>query len=69
MIYQIILLAHKDKFAAALGGVVFLSFPFVIQWGGFMRIDNFALVISVAALYVIQRWPMKNAAYGSRLCC
>ena len=57
LIYRIVLLAHKDRLAALLGGAFFLSFPFVLQWGAFMRIDNLALFISVAALFVIQRWP------------
>jgi len=60
LIYRIILLAHEDKIAALVGGSLFLTFPYVIQWGAFMRIDNMALFISVAALYVILRWPDKK---------
>jgi MFS family permease len=43
----------RDRFAALVAGSIFLAFPFVMYWSPFLRIDMFALALSVSGLYVL----------------
>jgi hypothetical protein len=47
----------QDRLAALIGGLVLLAIPFPAYWGGFNRVDALALALSLAALFVIARWP------------
>ncbi|MBC8496882.1 MAG: hypothetical protein H8D37_04400, partial [Chloroflexi bacterium] len=43
--------------AAIMTGVLFLSFPYVVEWSGRARIDCLALAFATGAIYVLIRWP------------
>ncbi len=46
-----------DRVSSAVGGLIFLAFPYGQYWSVLNRIDLLALVLSWAALFVIVRWP------------
>ena len=55
--------AHsRDRFAARLTALLFLTFPYVAGWSKLARIDVLALALSAAALYVSARRPQSNRA-------
>ncbi|MBN2500930.1 MAG: glycosyltransferase family 39 protein [Anaerolineales bacterium] len=57
-LYGIITHLHKgDRFAGVVAAVVFLAFPYVVEWSGLARVDMLALLLSSAALYVAVRNP------------
>lgn len=45
-----------DRVSPAVGGLIFLAFPYGQYWSTLNRIDLLALVLSWAALFVIVRW-------------
>lgn len=53
----IILNFTQDRLASVVTAVIFLACPFVVQWAGLMRVDMLALALSMAALYLLVRWP------------
>jgi len=55
-LFQIVYTSSHDRLAALTAAVIFLIFPFVFQWGGYMRVDNLALFFALAALYMLLRW-------------
>lgn len=58
-----VIYAHtRDRFAARLTALLFLTFPYVVSWSKFARIDLLALALSVGALYVIARRPQSDRA-------
>lgn len=46
-----------DRLALAATAVIFLANPYVVQWAGLMRVDMLALALSMAALYLVVKWP------------
>ncbi len=52
----------RDRFAAIVGSLVFLSIPYVAYWSGLDRVDSMALMLSWAGLYVIVQWPNRRWA-------
>ncbi|MEE4195041.1 MAG: glycosyltransferase family 39 protein [Anaerolineae bacterium] len=59
-IFLIVYQHNKDRLAAFLAATLFLIFPYTYQWGGFMRVDNLALLFATAALYILLRWREKK---------
>lgn len=55
-IFMIVYQNNKDRLAGFLAATLFLVFPFAFQWGGFMRVDNLALLFATGALFVLLRW-------------
>ena len=60
----------RDWIGAAAGGVLLLTIPYVQHWSLFDRIDNLALVLSWAALFVSVRYlgqasPVGNGSMSS----
>jgi hypothetical protein len=49
-----------DKAASAIGGMLFLAFPYVICWSSLVRIDLLALVFSLGGILVVIRWPLER---------
>jgi hypothetical protein len=47
----------RDRLAAVITGLIFFAIPYVTYWSGFLRIDLLALALSLAALWVLARWP------------
>ena len=47
----------KNRLAAITTGVLFLSFPYVVEWSVRARIDSLALAFATAALYLLVGWP------------
>lgn len=46
----------KDWLAAMTGGGLLLTIPYIMYFGGFVRVDSLALVVSWAGLYIIVCW-------------
>ncbi len=58
----------RDRLAAAVSGLLFLAFPYVVGWSGLARVDMLALALSIAGLYVLVRWPaMRRGIIGGGL--
>lgn len=53
----IIYLDSKERLAAFVAGIFFLATPYVVYWSGLLRIDLLGLALSLAALYLLARWP------------
>jgi hypothetical protein len=51
-----------DMLASALGGVMLLSFPTILQGSGFDRVESLALVLIWAGLFIVIRWPERRSA-------
>lgn len=47
----------RDRIAALTTGLLFLAIPYVVGWSSLLRVDLLALALSLAALYVVARWP------------
>lgn len=47
----------KNWFAGVIGGLTMLSVPQIILWSPFVRVDQMALGLSFAGLFVVVRWP------------
>ena len=47
----------QDRMAAAVTGLIFLAFPYVVAWSPLARVDMLALALSTAGLYVLVRRP------------
>ncbi len=47
----------KNWIAGVIGGLTMLCMPQIIGWSPFIRVDQMALGLSMAALYVVVRWP------------
>jgi hypothetical protein len=47
----------RDRLAALAGGLLLLVFPYVLHWAPLNRIDNLALALLMAGLYVLARNP------------
>jgi len=47
----------QDRATALMTGLLFLAIPYVVSWSSLLRIDLLALALSMAALYVLVRWP------------
>lgn len=53
---QVIRILSQDRIAAASTGLLFLAFPYVVDWSSLARVDLPALALSTAGLYaLIQR--------------
>lgn len=52
-----------DWMASATGGLILLSFPYVMQWSVFNRVDTLALALSLGGLYAILRWPDRRRGW------
>ena len=46
-----------DRIAAVIAGVLLLTFPYLLQWSAFDRVDTLALALSWAGIYAMVRWP------------
>jgi hypothetical protein len=47
----------RDALAGAVGGLMLLTFPYILHWSAFNRVDALALALSSAGLFAIVRWP------------
>jgi hypothetical protein len=47
----------RDRWAALLTGLAFITLPYVTHWSAFLRVDLLALALSLLALTVLVRWP------------
>ncbi len=47
----------QDRLASLIGGLSFLTIPYIFYWSAFNRVDSLALLFCCAALYVIARKP------------
>lgn len=47
----------SDWLPSIVGGATFLVIPYVLAWAPLNRVDPLALALSMAALFVIVRWP------------
>ena len=54
---RIIYGVSQDRGAAAVTGMLFLSFPYVAGWSKLLRVDMLALALSTAGLYTVVRRP------------
>jgi hypothetical protein len=52
----IIYTTTRDLFAGIVAGLTLLTFPFIVHWSAFNRVDSLALGISCAGLYIVIRW-------------
>jgi hypothetical protein len=52
----------KDRLAAVITAMIFLTIPYVTHWSSLLRIDLVALALSAAALYILVRWPTEQRA-------
>ena len=52
----------KNKIGAAVGGLTFLSIPYVVSWSALARADMLGLALSWAGLFVVARWPERRRA-------
>lgn len=50
----------RDWLASTIGGLVFLSVPYVVQWASLLRVDNLALALSWGGLFIITRYPERR---------
>ena len=46
---------NKDLLSAVIGGALLLTFPYILHWSGFVRVDSLALGLSWAAIYTVVR--------------
>jgi hypothetical protein len=49
-----------DRAASVMGGLLFLTFPYVIFWSSLVRIDLLALAFSLGGILVVTRWPLER---------
>lgn len=56
-IAAIIRVLFKDGIAALVGGLVFISMPYLLHWSGLARIDTLALALSLGGLFLIAWQP------------
>ncbi len=47
----------KNRLAAIATSVIFLSFPYVVEWSVRARIDCLALAFATSAIYILACWP------------
>jgi len=47
----------SDRIAAVIAGLMLFTFPYLLQWSAFDRVDTLALALSWAGLFAIIRWP------------
>src|SRR5687768_1260721 len=47
----------RDRIAAAIGGLTWLAFPYLLQGSVVNRVDALALALSLGGLYAAIRWP------------
>jgi hypothetical protein len=59
--------AGRARVPSALCGAAFLGSLFVYQWGAWGRVDPTALLFSLAAIFVMQRWPSMRGVYAGAL--
>ncbi|MEM7116787.1 MAG: hypothetical protein AAF614_30420 [Chloroflexota bacterium] len=52
----------QNRFAAIVAAATFLTIPYVVTWSNLLRIDLVALVLSMAGLLVLIRWPSSRFA-------
>ena len=57
----------KDRVAAALGGLTFLAFPYLLQGSLLNRVDALALALSLGGLYTTVRWARHRALWAAGL--
>jgi hypothetical protein len=59
----------RDRIAAIITGLLFLTLPYVVYWSGLLRIDLLALACSTGGLYLLVRWPdMRWSLAAAGLC-
>jgi hypothetical protein len=54
---RIVYIPSQDRLAAAVTGLLFFAFPYVVGWSSLARVDLLALALSTAGLYALVRWP------------
>jgi len=54
----------RDWLAGVIGGLIFVTIPYVSFWAPLFRVDSLALALSLGALFVIVRWPDDRRALG-----
>src|SRR5581483_366836 len=59
LVGAILYILTSDLLASAIGGLLLLAFPFVVQWSIIDRVDTFGLVLSLLGLYVVLRSPVQ----------
>ena len=52
----------KDKIASALGGMLFLTAPYVLRWSYLSRVDMMGLALSWGGIYLVVRKPGSRGA-------
>lgn len=52
----------RDRWAAGVTALTFITIAYVTHWSGFLRVDLLALALSLLALAVLVRWP--GAGWG-----
>jgi hypothetical protein len=58
----------KNRLAAIVTGILFLGFPYVVEWSVRARIDSLALAFATAAIYVLVSWSKSRwAIFGGGL--
>jgi hypothetical protein len=55
--------ATKDRLAAFIAATVFIAFPFVTFWSPLLRIDMFALALSLAGLALLVSQPISTPRF------
>ena len=58
LLARIVYALSRDRFAAAVSGLLFLAVPYVVGWSIHVRVDMLALALSLAGLTVLARWPL-----------
>jgi 4-amino-4-deoxy-L-arabinose transferase-like glycosyltransferase len=46
-----------DRIAAAIAGLTLFTFPYILRWSAFDRVDTLALALSWSGLFAVVRWP------------
>lgn len=52
----------RDRFAAVVAALLLPALPYDGYWAAFARVDNLALFLSLAGLWCVLRWPVRNSA-------
>ncbi len=55
----------RVRLAAIVTGLLLLAIPYVGYWAGLGRIDTLALMLSLAGLWCVVRWPTSTIGLGS----
>ena len=54
---------YRHRLSAITTGILFISFPYVVEWSGRARIDCLALAFATAAIYIFAHWPRSRLGF------